>query len=157
MRRARHARVHGVLQCRRHRQGNGAAERDTSRSTPCNTKTAMSFALLADSTRRSYIPLIMRIEKSFSDFPVSSSHGSTHPWRLYGVARPTCFESAGRRQADYAWTVLARVLSWSLNRGLDRSQSLREGWATLSWLQGQTEDLDGRRRGRVSFNEPLSI
>ena len=26
--------------------------------------------------------------------------------------------SAGRRQADYAWTVLARVLSWSLNRGL---------------------------------------
>ena len=26
--------------------------------------------------------------------------------------------SAGRRQADYAWTVLARVLSWSFNRGL---------------------------------------
>jgi integrase len=25
--------------------------------------------------------------------------------------------SAGRRQADYAWTVLARGLSWSLNRG----------------------------------------
>ena len=26
--------------------------------------------------------------------------------------------AVGRRQADYAWTVLARVLSWSLNRGL---------------------------------------
>ena len=26
--------------------------------------------------------------------------------------------TAGRRQADYAWTVLARALSWSLNRGL---------------------------------------
>ena len=26
--------------------------------------------------------------------------------------------ASGRRQADYAWTVLARVLSWSLNRGL---------------------------------------
>jgi integrase len=25
--------------------------------------------------------------------------------------------NAGRRQADYAWAVLARVLSWSLNRG----------------------------------------
>jgi integrase len=26
--------------------------------------------------------------------------------------------ASGRRQADYAWTVLARILSWSLNRGL---------------------------------------
>jgi hypothetical protein len=26
--------------------------------------------------------------------------------------------SAGRRQADYAWSVLARLLSWSLNCGL---------------------------------------
>jgi integrase len=26
--------------------------------------------------------------------------------------------SSGRRQADYAWSVLARVLSWSLDRGL---------------------------------------
>src|SRR5262249_14922782 len=25
---------------------------------------------------------------------------------------------ASRRQADYAWTVLARILSWALNRGL---------------------------------------
>jgi hypothetical protein len=26
--------------------------------------------------------------------------------------------NSGRRQADYAWTVLARILSWGLDRGL---------------------------------------
>ena len=30
------------------------------------------FRLLADSTRRSYIPLIARIEKAFGDFPLSA-------------------------------------------------------------------------------------
>ena len=35
--------------------------------------------------------------------------------------------SAGRRQADYAWTVLARVLSWSLNRGLIAANPCERG------------------------------
>ncbi len=30
------------------------------------------FRALADSTRRSYVPLIMRIEKSFGDFPLAA-------------------------------------------------------------------------------------
>jgi hypothetical protein len=49
------------------------------------------FRLLAVCTRRSYVALIERIEKAFGNFP----------------------SNAGRRQADYAWTVLARVLSWA--------------------------------------------
>ena len=40
-----------------------------------------------------------------------------HTRRIHGMARQDC-RGSGRRQADYAWTVLARVLSWSLNRGL---------------------------------------
>jgi hypothetical protein len=75
------------------------------------------FRGLADSTRRSYVPLIARIEKAFGDFPLSAltdrrSRGVFLTWRDELAA------NAGRRQADYAWTVLARVLSWSLNRGL---------------------------------------
>ena len=35
--------------------------------------------------------------------------------------------SAGRRQADYAWTVLARVLSWSFNRGLVAANPCERG------------------------------
>lgn len=35
--------------------------------------------------------------------------------------------SAGRRQADYAWTVLARVLSWSMNRGLIAANPCERG------------------------------
>jgi integrase len=74
------------------------------------------FQLLANSTRRSYIPLIARIEKDLGDFPISAltdrrARGIFLAWRDKIAA-------VGRRQADYAWTVLARVLSWSLNRGL---------------------------------------
>ena len=35
--------------------------------------------------------------------------------------------SAGRRQADYAWTVLARVLSWSFDRGLVAANPCERG------------------------------
>jgi integrase len=75
------------------------------------------FRALAISTRRSYVALITRIEKRFGDFPLSAltdrrSRGVFMGWRDKLAA------SAGRRQADYAWTVLARVLSWSFDRGL---------------------------------------
>jgi integrase len=84
------------------------------------------FRLLADSTRRSYIPLIARIEKAFGDFPLSAltdrrTRGIFMAWR------DKIASSAGRRQADYAWTVLARVLSWSLNRGLIAANPCERG------------------------------
>jgi integrase len=84
------------------------------------------FRSLADSTRRSYVPLIMRIEKSFGDFPLSAltdrrSRGVFMAWRDQLAL------SAGRRQADYAWTVLARVLSWSMNRGLIAANPCERG------------------------------
>jgi integrase len=75
------------------------------------------FVDLAESTRRSYIALIKRIEKRFSDFPLSAmsdrrTRGIFKEWRDVIAAK------SGRRQADYAWSVLARVLSWGLDRGL---------------------------------------
>jgi integrase len=74
------------------------------------------FTGLAESTRRSYLALIKRIERQFSDFPLAAmtdrrTRGVFKDWRDKIAA------SSGRRQADYAWTVLARVLSWGLDRG----------------------------------------
>jgi integrase len=84
------------------------------------------FRGLADSTRRSYIALIKRIERTFGDFPLSAladrrSRGVFMAWRDQIAA------SAGRRQADYAWSVLARVLSWSFNRGLIAANPCERG------------------------------
>ena len=84
------------------------------------------FRLLADSTRRSYVPLIVRIEKDLGDFPLSAlpdrrARGVFLEWRDEIAA------SSGRRQADYAWTVLARVLSWSWNRGLISNNPCERG------------------------------
>jgi integrase len=75
------------------------------------------FRRLADSTRRSYVPLIQRIEKDFGDFPLTAltdrrTRGVFMAWRDKVAA------ISGRRQADYAWSVLARVLSWALDRGI---------------------------------------
>ena len=66
------------------------------------------FRQLADSTRRSYVPLIVRIEKELGDFPLSAltdrrARGVFLEWRDKIAA------ASGRRP----WTVLARVLSWS--------------------------------------------
>ena len=75
------------------------------------------FTRLADSTRRSYVSLIKRIEKKFGDFPLAAltdrrTRGIFMAWRDKFAA------SSGRRQADYAWDVLARVVSWAFDRGL---------------------------------------
>jgi integrase len=75
------------------------------------------FRGLAPSTRRDYVALITRIEKAFGDFPLSAltdrrTRGIFMAWRDKIAA------ASGRRQADYAWSVLARVLSWALDRGI---------------------------------------
>ena len=76
------------------------------------------FRGLADTTRRGYVALIMRIEKEFGDFPLSA---------LTDRRTRALAANSGRRQADYAWSVLARVLSWALNRGLVTSNPCAKG------------------------------
>jgi len=80
-------------------------------------QTSSDFTALAVSTRRGYIALIKRIENKFSDFPLSAltdrrTRGIFKDWRDSIAA------ASGRRQADYTWSVLARILLWSLDRGL---------------------------------------
>jgi integrase len=74
------------------------------------------FRRLADRTRIDYIGKIELIESEFGDFPLSAltdrrTRGVFKAWR-------DRLSLKSRRQADYAWVVLARVLSWALDRGL---------------------------------------
>jgi len=74
------------------------------------------FSVLADRTKSDYIKHIKKIEERFRDFPNSAMSDK----RTRGIFKAWRDELARKslRQADYAFTVLARVLSWSLDRGL---------------------------------------
>lgn len=120
------------------------------------------FRGLADSTRRSYVALISRIEKRFSDFPLSAltdrrSRGIFMAWRDQIAA------SAGRRQADYAWTVLARVLSWSFNRGLvaanpcERGGRLYRGGGRAEKIWTATDEAAFLERAPAHLHLPLLL
>jgi integrase len=73
------------------------------------------FRSLRERTRADYIRQIKIIEKDFGDFPIKAfaareTRGEFMDWRDRLSLKSV-------RQADYAWTVLARVLSWAKNRG----------------------------------------
>jgi integrase len=74
------------------------------------------FSGLAERTRLDYVKQIKTIEKDLGDFPLAGltdrrTRGLFMAWR-------DCLAVNSRRQADYAWQVLRRVLSWSHDRGL---------------------------------------
>ena len=79
-------------------------------------QTSAEFSGLAERTRIDYVKQIKTIEKDLGDYPLSGltdrrTRGIFMAWRDHLAAK-------SRRQADYAWQVLRRVLSWSLDRGL---------------------------------------
>jgi integrase len=83
------------------------------------------FRQLADRTRADYVRQIKLIEKKFGDFPLAAltdrrTRGEFLAWR-------DKLAESSRRQADYAWTVLARILSWALNRGLIAANPCEKG------------------------------
>ena len=101
---------------------------------------SQDFTDLAESTRRSYIALIKRIEKKFSDFPLSAlkdrrARGIFKDWR------DAIAVSSGRRQADYSWSVLARVLSWGVDAASSQLIRVNAG-------EGSTGPRGTRRSGR---------
>lgn len=75
-----------------------------------------AFRSRSDATRRDYIRYIKIIEAEFGDMPLGALtdrrvRGEFMAWRDRLAVR-------SRRSADYAWSVLARILSWGLDRGL---------------------------------------
>jgi hypothetical protein len=76
---------------------------------------SQDFLGLRDRTRTDYLRQIKLIEIDFGDFPIRAlgareTRGEFMDWRDKLAIKSI-------RQADYAWTVLARVLSWAKNRG----------------------------------------
>ena len=73
------------------------------------------FDGLAPRTKKDYHQQLARIEKEFGDFPLAAlsdprTRGVFKDWRDKLAKR-------SKRQADYAWVVLARVLSIAKDRG----------------------------------------
>jgi integrase len=76
---------------------------------------SQDFLGLRERTRADYIQQIIKIEQKFGDAPIKAladprTRGVFLDWRDELALR-------SKRQADYAWTVLARVLSWAKDRG----------------------------------------
>jgi integrase len=76
---------------------------------------SQQFLGLRERTRDDYIKQIVKIEQKFGDAPIKAlsdprTRGIFMDWRDELALR-------SQRQADYAWTVLARVLSWAKDRG----------------------------------------
>ena len=74
------------------------------------------FKSLSARSRADYVKQILKIEAEFGDFPIAAladrrTRGEFLAWR-------DRLAVASRRQADYAFQVLARILSWSRDRGL---------------------------------------
>jgi integrase len=76
-------------------------------------------------TREDYVKQIKLIDQKFGDFPVS---GLSDP-RARGIFKEWRDELARKsiRQADYAWTVLARVLSVAKDRGHIKANPCERG------------------------------
>src|SRR6476659_9902897 len=72
-----------------------------------------AFRSLAERTRQDYAGKIKLIEKKFGTFPIAALSDR----RTRGVFREWRDQLAlsSRRQADYAWVVLARALSWAFD------------------------------------------
>ena len=110
------------------------------------------FGNLANRTRIDYVKKIKLISSKFGNFPLSAltdrrTRGVFMAWRDQLAVK-------SRRQADYTWTVFARIRrgheSW-----FDHGKSLRERRAAISWIT-RGQNLDHRRRGWISQKRALT-
>jgi integrase len=73
------------------------------------------FLRLRDRTRSNYVKLIVKIERRWGDMPIKAL---AHP-QTRGILLDWRDElaTASKRQADYAWVVLSKILSVAKDRG----------------------------------------
>ena len=86
---------------------------------------ASEFTELAPRSRRDYIGIIKIIEREFGNFPLAAlnERGAKDVFRSWRDTRAI----KSRRRADYEWAVLARMLSWALDRGLVTANPCQRG------------------------------
>jgi integrase len=87
-------------------------------------KAAPEFTQLADTTRKEYLRYIRLIEDDFGDLPVAAVadrrvRGEFKSWRDRFANTP--------RKADFAWTVLARIMSFAKDRGIITTNPCERG------------------------------
>ncbi|MFS8111033.1 hypothetical protein QD460_04870 [Rhizobium jaguaris] len=106
---------------------------------------------LADRTQSDYIKLIKVIEQKFGTFPLSALADQ----RTKGVFLAWRDERAlkSRRQADYGWQVLARIISWAKDRGLVVANPCEKG---AEHIARPAMNSSGRTRMRRPSWPPLT-
>ncbi len=87
-------------------------------------KASPDFTALAPSSRRMYLRYIGLIEQAFGDLPLAALadrrvRGEFKTWRDTFAATP--------RTADYAWTTLARLMSFAKDRGTIATNPCEKG------------------------------
>lgn len=95
------------------------------------------FTDLAPRTRADYRKQIRIIDAEFGDFPIAAlsdrrTRGEFMAWRDRLALQ-------SRRQADYAFAVLARTLSWSVDRGLAPVNPCKAGGRV--YRSGRSENI----------------
>jgi integrase len=87
-------------------------------------KASSDFTRLAQPTKRAYSIYIKRIEEDFGDLPLAAIddprvRGEFKVWRDSFAATP--------RAADYAWSTLARIMSFAKDRGIIETNPCEKG------------------------------
>ena len=87
-------------------------------------KASPEFTRLAPSSRRAYLIYIKLIENEFGDLPLAALadrrvRGEFKTWRDPFAETP--------RKADYAWTTLARIMSFAKDRGMIATNPCERG------------------------------
>jgi hypothetical protein len=110
-------------------------------------KASAEFKNLAPSSVRSYLAYIKLVENEFGDMPLVALEdrrvrGEFKAWRDRFANTP--------RKADYAWTVLARILSFGKDRGLIANNPCVGGGRL--YRADRTDRIDRSGPGRVSVD-----
>jgi integrase len=99
------------------------------------------FTDLRDRTRLDYVKQIKLIEREFGDMPLAAL--AARGARAVFLAWRDDLAKKSRRQADYAWTVLARVFSWSKHRGLIEANPCEKGGRLYHGSRAENVWTDG--------------
>jgi hypothetical protein len=121
---------------------------------------SQDFRDLAVRTRKDYIAKIKLIEKAFGDFPLTAL--SDRRTRGVFLAWRDRLALSSRRQADYSWVVLARVLSWGLNRGLIPANPCEKGGRLYGGSRADkvwspADEANFLQKGPVHLHLPLLL
>jgi integrase len=98
--------------------------RGTLQSTVGKFRASSAFAKLSSSSKRAYSMYLKLIEAEFGDMPLAALN-DRHVRRDFLEWRDTLADTP--RKADYAWTVLARVLSFAKDRAMISSNPCERG------------------------------